>query len=591
MAVVVGGIQIDPQGQTLVVNITIPSTGGSVEAYTATTDRTFWPRTSSGAQVSFPVTISSPTTFYVTAKTDYLVSAKANGVEVAGGYGQTVTVNVDSNRVTVTPAVRSFPEDERAQSGTYDALGGVWASTPSKVYTTPRPVQTLLMSAYDTGQTDPSADLETAINAAFTAAQGAGRARLILDSRQEYVLARAPLTGANGQNAQVRLPFQSTKPTWVELIGMPAGSWTTVPGGNSGATGTGQPSGTVIRSTVASNAFSISNGLASIIGGPASFYSTTRTFSRVSIAMKNITLRQPTQPQLCGLDLGWVLSCDLEHVMCDTIQTSDGTNPNNWVVATNPQALGIQLPFVNMNPPARTRNISVDGHYAGIGVGELWNGEGDTRVGWCSLGLALDWCYHPNRITRFLDINNIYGIAALDPATGVIGTTSSPKGTGEAIPAGGTPAALLINHWDIQRNNGQTTGFNRVYEFWDNTSHPFIDANLSRVDAVGTGVVPGAFLMGGTAVHARLRDMYQAAGAIGSANVKVPASGTAQTLQNAAGAQIWRDTMLRVTGGTVTDVAIDGVSTGLTSGTFIVPVNKQFTLTYSVAPTLSAVVL
>lgn len=135
MAVVVGGIQIDPQGQTLVVNITIPSTGSSVEAYTATTDRTFWPRTSSGAQVSFPVTISSPTTFYVTAKTDYLVSATANGVEVAGGYGQTVTVNVDSNRVTVTPAVRSFPEDERAQSGIFvDVAGPVAGATVPFLY-------------------------------------------------------------------------------------------------------------------------------------------------------------------------------------------------------------------------------------------------------------------------------------------------------------------------------------------------------------------------------------------------------------------------------------------------------------------------
>lgn len=42
-----------------------------------------------------------------------------------------------------------------------------------------------------------------------------------------------------------------------------------------------------------------------------------------------------------------------------------------------------------------------------------------------------------------------------------------------------------------------------------------------------------------------------------------------------------------VTGGTVTVIAISGVVTGQTSGTFTVPVGGSITVTYSVAPTLT----
>ena len=42
-----------------------------------------------------------------------------------------------------------------------------------------------------------------------------------------------------------------------------------------------------------------------------------------------------------------------------------------------------------------------------------------------------------------------------------------------------------------------------------------------------------------------------------------------------------------VTGGTVTAIAISGVSTGLTTGTFTVPAGGSITITYSVAPTFA----
>ena len=42
---------------------------------------------------------------------------------------------------------------------------------------------------------------------------------------------------------------------------------------------------------------------------------------------------------------------------------------------------------------------------------------------------------------------------------------------------------------------------------------------------------------------------------------------------------------LVVVGGTVTAIAVNGVTTGLTAGTFFIDCNDTYTITYSVAPT------
>lgn len=59
----------------------------------------------------------------------------------------------------------------------------------------------------------------------------------------------------------------------------------------------------------------------------------------------------------------------------------------------------------------------------------------------------------------------------------------------------------------------------------------------------------------------------------------VPASGT--SLIN----PFYTDSAVIISGGTVTDITVDGTSTGLTSGMVIVPAGKTITLTYSSAPT------
>lgn len=59
----------------------------------------------------------------------------------------------------------------------------------------------------------------------------------------------------------------------------------------------------------------------------------------------------------------------------------------------------------------------------------------------------------------------------------------------------------------------------------------------------------------------------------------VPATATAVTNANAYAVQV------SITGGTVSAIKVNGTSTGLTAGSFVVPPGGTISLTYSVAPT------
>jgi hypothetical protein len=67
-----------------------------------------------------------------------------------------------------------------------------------------------------------------------------------------------------------------------------------------------------------------------------------------------------------------------------------------------------------------------------------------------------------------------------------------------------------------------------------------------------------------------------------SGNATAPSLPTSTTpLRN----PFWRDCAVSVSGGTVTAITVDGVATGLTSGTVIVPSGRKIAVTYSSAPT------
>lgn len=122
-------------------------------------------------------------------------------------------------------------------------------------------------------------------------------------------------------------------------------------------------------------------------------------------------------------------------------------------------------------------------------------------------------------------------------------------------------------------------------------------ANAMTLDSSGNVNVAGTYQIAGTSIFATTNTwsvlqtfsagLTVSGGAFATANggvaptvVTVPASGTAYTPSSTS------NTVLTVSGGTVTVIAINGVTTGLLSGTFYMKKNDTITFTYSVAPTV-----
>jgi hypothetical protein len=103
--------------------------------------------------------------------------------------------------------------------------------------------------------------------------------------------------------------------------------------------------------------------------------------------------------------------------------------------------------------------------------------------------------------------------------------------------------------------------------------------------AIAPGVVQ---LASGASVFVDAGALFASAGAVVTAAPALFA--TAMTLGANTVASLNPNPVARsitITGGTVTVIAVNGVTTGLTSGTFTVPAGGSITVTYSVAPTFT----
>lgn len=103
--------------------------------------------------------------------------------------------------------------------------------------------------------------------------------------------------------------------------------------------------------------------------------------------------------------------------------------------------------------------------------------------------------------------------------------------------------------------------------------------------AIAPGVVQ---LASGASVFVDAGSLWPSAGPVVAAAPALFA--TAMTLAATGVASLNPNPVARsitITGGTVTQIAISGVNTGQTSGTFTVPAGGSITVTYSVGPTFA----
>lgn len=447
-------------------------------------------------------------------------------------------------------------------------------------YTNPRPATDILMSAYDTGQTDPAADIQTAINAAAAIAQQTGRARLLMNSRLKYVTAQAVSLGTDGQYGVFHVPADLTgRMTFLELSGLPGAG--RVPFNLDGLGG----GGTIIQSTVtAVPTWDGAKGLASLIGGPSSLTRgggrTRAQLSGLNLSMKNLTVRLADNPPICGVDGAGMQGLEFDNVVWDTPQWASNPGLDNpaatWSsmsLPTNPMGVAFTTPSTLAQQNCRIGHVYVSGYTCAAYLNELVIAE-RIDVNGCNIALGLGTCYHPSRIGVLGDYDNKNGATGYD-------FTSSTFLVAPAAIGGKPPAYFLCEYWDKQPGNSQmSSSFNRQYDVYDPSNLAPIWAKLARVDA-NVGRVTGGHLIYGSGGltgpwSGRITDLTSPPGVI--TNVTLPASTTA--VRN----PLYRDALVTVTGGTFTQVTINGTAAG-TGGTYLVPASASISVTYSSAPT------
>lgn len=299
-------------------------------------------------------------------------------------------------------------------------------------------------------------------------------------------------------------------------------------------------------------------GQQSVIGGPQNSPNAhgANGFVNTKAVIRGIQVVQPGWSNTVGIDLQWIAGFVLRGssmVFAPSTATGGGVNPSGgWMSNSFWQqkiAIGLRAPNEGNNDDCVIESFATEGMPRSITTGA-------------------------DHLTanRLVTINGYFGIQV----------TGGDANTHD----------LTIDQWSFEnmsggvlQNNsgghikvnitmdGENTG--PAYDIQDNGNHLFgvvrwSDPFRTPVNGIIAPIVQGASNL--EIINGHVTRGAQTAPA-------VPASTVALTNP------FWRHAWVVVSGGTVSAIAVDGVATGLTSGTFRVPSGKTITLTYTVAPT------
>jgi hypothetical protein len=409
-------------------------------------------------------------------------------------------------------------------------------------------VQDEAYGAVADGTTDDTAAIQAAIDAAFAYAvanETAYSEVYFPPSASSYVISGALVQGGTTfGNAQLTIPIRAGTARKVSLV---------LRGGYDGAAmpyweqTVGQRWGVTLKSTLTAQTNSSDWGAPSVIGGPsvsgaeALYGSSTADFNNVAIIVWGIGISVPLDPTIAGFDFRGLAQCRIEQ--CAVIADS---TPAVMAVTTpaNDFSFGVGLPQNFNNDRNMVLDVSVYGVYYGFIVGEhAWIDR--TASIYCHTGMFIMGTSENIHSSAFGSIS----IEACD--TGF--TTNG--GDSYGVPINVAACSFeTIDTWHIDDNSNSFAG----------------TFNIVKLDGPTGVLVRGAS-------HLRIVNMNADLGNVTAPDV--PASTVAH--RNV----FYVDADVLITGGTVTQVAIDGVNTGLTSGWFPVRSNGTITITHSVAPT------
>ena len=400
--------------------------------------------------------------------------------------------------------------------------------------------------------TDDTAAIQSAINAAVTYAQTAGKEQAtgeVIFSDGIYCVAGA-LTGSV-QNAQITIPAVDP------YAGPKVNLKLTGPQESCGPVHWEQPNPPAAGCTIASIYYNDSGGPPTpnpaVIGGPVTGYGQNGgLFSNMRVIVDGLNVLVAYRCSISGLDLFGVGQADVKsfsyYAMARTSTAAGGwppyvsgsSNPSPW------QLWGYRSPTVGNNAMNKLGHCTVYGPWQGVIFTDHFTAE-DIQVINCNKALSAQ------------QTSNAHGCFIASVVSEL------------------TDTVLFMDN-----GNGSVRVFIAMAQCEN--------ANTIVADATAGGYLSGE-------VHAEMEGSggLIAGGKSGAANVrliwedqplgKVASPPAVPSSTTGFVNQFWRDAVVTVTGGTVSVIALDGVTTGLTSGPVFVRSGGTITLTYSVAPT------
>jgi len=410
------------------------------------------------------------------------------------------------------------------------------------------------------GTTDDTAAIKTAINTAFAAGVSNGTYYAeIYFPPAVYLIAGAPTTTGKG-NAQIPLPVIEADPS-----GAPVGQqkFILIFKGTADATalyhwnqGAVQQAGAVLRTTYDAGSTIPTGGEVSVIGGPNphnGFGGNTNVWDNLLVTVDGLTIEIPENGNICGFDFQGVAEVNVINASVLTRSSSAG--------ASNPPSSptwgwGLYMPQTNNNDMSNIGYYSCEGMVYGLIIQEHAQ-INSIRLISCYDGLVV-WpsSGFPHR--------NVIAYASIENCTKAVVFASSGI------------TKLDIQSLDIEPTS--VLGQSKVIDDPHNAAVGtiYIGANGDTASLVST-TLSGQYGVNG-ASNLKLINSDQAVGAVTPPSI--PSSTTA--LPN----PWWRDAIVTLSGGTVTNITVDGKTQfTATPATVVVPSGKSITLTYSVAPT------
>jgi hypothetical protein len=412
--------------------------------------------------------------------------------------------------------------------------------------------------------TDDTASINSAIAAAITYAQANKYyCEVLFDPTKTYLVSAATTKNTTIKgNSQIPLPVISSTGQKVVIVfkgGIDSSAfphWLQT---------TPQRSGATIRST-STAAYDATFGFPSVIGTPQpeQGYGHGGLFSNMQVVIDGLRVEVPSNPSVHAVDLQGAAQAKI--ISLSSGVTAQPSGAGSYVMSTN-FGCGLRMPAVDNNDQCTIIDHSAQGFYRGIILGEHTIAHRLAYI-YCRAGLAtsVDASVHSIHVNYLSTEYCMFHVEAI----------------------GGVP--LTISNWDIEDG---LTPFNTNAHLYDPGNILYGEAKIVRAN--GASVETWVFNPNGGANFKSIVIVNSNSGGQGlgyQAMAALPASTVATQVKDANGRIIWRDVALTLTGGTVTAIVVDGHTTGLTSGTIIVPSGKTYSITYSVAPTgITAVVL